>query len=82
MDASGRGKTRSWGTPSREIQVGGAVAGPANSSASQITGLLNVPRAQQNATPLLSASDSHLVVVASVEIALTYGIIPYDDARA
>ena len=45
-------------------RTGGAVAGPANSSAGQITGLLNVP---QDPTPLMSASDSHLVVVASTQ---------------
>ena len=48
-------------------RVGGAVAGHANSSAGHTTGLLNVPGAQQNATPLMSASDSHLVVVASTQ---------------
>ena len=50
-------------------RTGGAVAGlsPANSSAGQITGLLNVPPTQQNTTPLMSASDSHLVVVASTQ---------------
>ena len=48
-------------------RTGGAVAGPANSSAGQITGLLNVLPTQQNTTPSMSASDSHLVVVASTQ---------------
>ena len=46
-------------------KAGGAVAGPANSSAGQ---LLDVPPTQQNTTSLMSVSDSHLEVVSTQSI--------------